>query len=68
MADGDRVKGKAKEAAGKLEKNAGKAVGDKDIEAEGAGREMEGKVQNKWGNAKDLAADAADAVGGKSKE
>ncbi len=68
MADGDRVKGKLNEAAGNVEKNAGKAIDDDEMEAKGAGREMKGKAQNAWGNAKDIVDDAAEAVTNKSKD
>jgi uncharacterized protein YjbJ (UPF0337 family) len=53
MVDSDRVKGAAKEAGGKIEKTAGKVLGDQKMESEGRAKEVEGKVQNAIGGAKD---------------
>jgi uncharacterized protein YjbJ (UPF0337 family) len=53
--DKDRVVGAAKEATGKIKETAGKAVGDKKMEAEGSAKKTEGKVQNAVGGAKDTA-------------
>lgn len=47
---GDQVKGKAKEAAGTVEKKAGQVTGDTSTEAKGMARETEGKVQSKKGD------------------
>jgi uncharacterized protein YjbJ (UPF0337 family) len=51
--DKDRVAGAAKEAGGKIKEVAGKIVGDKKMESEGAAKKVEGKVQNAVGGAKD---------------
>jgi uncharacterized protein YjbJ (UPF0337 family) len=45
----DTVKGKAKEVGGKVQKNVGKATGDKTTEAKGKVREVGGKAQAKGG-------------------
>jgi uncharacterized protein YjbJ (UPF0337 family) len=50
----DRIEGKAKEAAGTVERTAGKMTGDERMEARGASREMEGKAQGLWGKLKSL--------------
>lgn len=48
----DQVKGRAKEAAGKLQKNAGKAVDSPKHTIKGAAREVAGKIQKKVGDAR----------------
>ena len=53
MVDKDRVAGAAKQAAGAIKKNIGKAVGDKKLENEGRAKEAEGEVQNAVGGVKD---------------
>lgn len=47
-----QVKGAAKEVAGKIQKNAGKAVGSTEHELKGAAREVAGKAQKAYGDAK----------------
>jgi len=54
----DQVKGTAKEAAGKVQSQAGKAVGSKEQQAKGYAREAEGKTQQVAGDAKELVKDA----------
>jgi uncharacterized protein YjbJ (UPF0337 family) len=49
----DQVEGKAKDVAGRIERQVGEWTGDKEKEAHGALKQVEGKVQNAWGNAKD---------------
>lgn len=60
--DNDRIAGSAKEWAGKAEGALGDAVGDADTQARGRAREAAGTVQNLFGQAKDVARDAADAA------
>jgi uncharacterized protein YjbJ (UPF0337 family) len=48
----DQVKGRAKEVAGKIEKNAGRAVGSAKTEAKGLAKEVAGKVQKNLGDAR----------------
>ncbi|MEO6186002.1 MAG: CsbD family protein [Steroidobacteraceae bacterium] len=49
----DQVKGAANEAAGKVQKNMGKATSNGTQQVKGAVREVAGKVQKEYGNAKD---------------
>ena len=49
----DRVKGKVKDVAGRIERQAGEWTGDPKKQAEGAAKQVEGKVQNTWGKVKD---------------
>ena len=51
--DKDRIAGSAKKIAGGIKEAAGKALGDKKIEAEGKAQKVAGKVQNAIGSAKD---------------
>lgn len=53
-----QVKGAAKDAAGKVQKKFGEAIGNKDQEAKGAARQAEGKVQKGVGNVKQGVKDA----------
>jgi uncharacterized protein YjbJ (UPF0337 family) len=57
--DKDRVEGKAKDIAGRVERQVGEWTGDKEAQVKGAAKQVEGKVQNAWGQAKDAAKDAA---------
>jgi uncharacterized protein YjbJ (UPF0337 family) len=60
--DKDEIKGKAKDVAGRMERQVGEWTGDKDAQAEGAAKQVEGKVQNAWGKTKDAVRDAADKL------
>ena len=51
----DRVKGKAKDIAGRVERQVGEWTGDTEAQVKGAAKQAEGKVQNAWGKAKDAA-------------
>jgi uncharacterized protein YjbJ (UPF0337 family) len=51
----DQVKGRVQEAKGKVKEVAGKAVGNKRIEAEGDAEQLAGKVQKTYGDAKNEA-------------
>ena len=48
----DQVKGRAKEVAGKVEKNVGRAIGSAKTEAKGLVKEAIGKVQKNLGDAR----------------
>lgn len=48
----DQIKGRVKEALGKVEKNAGKANEDPVAEQQGQDRELLGKVQKTFGDVK----------------
>lgn len=49
----DKLKGKAKDIAGRIERQVGEWTGDAKEQAEGLGRQAEGKVQKAWGELKD---------------
>jgi len=49
----DQVKGKAKDIAGRVERQVGEWTGDTEAQVKGAAKQVEGKVQNAWGKAKD---------------
>jgi uncharacterized protein YjbJ (UPF0337 family) len=51
--DKDQVKGKAKDVTGRVERKVGEWTGDKDTEAKGAAKQVEGKAQKAWGTVKD---------------
>jgi uncharacterized protein YjbJ (UPF0337 family) len=58
--DKDRVEGSAKQAGGGVKETAGKVLGDKKMETEGAAKKTEGKVQNAVGGLKDKVREMAD--------
>ena len=49
----DRVKGKAKDIAGRVERQTGEWTGDTETQVKGAAKQAEGKVQNALGKLKD---------------
>ena len=51
----DQVKGKVKDVAGRVERQAGEWTGSKEAETHGAAKQVEGKVQGAWGDVKDAA-------------
>jgi uncharacterized protein YjbJ (UPF0337 family) len=51
--DKNRVKGKTKDIAGRVQRQVGEWTGDEKDQAEGARKQVEGKVQNAWGKVKD---------------
>jgi len=57
----DQVQGKGKDIAGRIERQAGEWTGDKEKQVHGALKQVEGKLQNAWGNAKAANAKAANA-------
>ena len=50
--DKDRVEGKVKDVAGRVQRQVGEWTGSTKDQAEGAAKQVEGKVQNAWGNVK----------------
>ena len=66
--DKDRVKGKIKDVAGRVERQAGEWTGNEETQAEGAAKQVEGKVQNAWGNVKEAGRDAVKDLKKKSEE
>ena len=59
MADHDRIEGAAKNMGGKVKEGVGKMTGDTKLQAEGKADQVEGKVQNTVGGAKDSLRDKA---------
>jgi uncharacterized protein YjbJ (UPF0337 family) len=49
----DRVEGKVKDVAGRIERQAGEWTGDTEAQVKGAVKQAEGKTQNAWGKVKD---------------
>ena len=49
----NQVKGSAKDAAGKIQEGAGKLVGSKEQQAKGLGRQISGKAEKAYGDAKE---------------
>jgi uncharacterized protein YjbJ (UPF0337 family) len=64
----DQVKGKVKDIAGRIERQAGEWSGDPEKQIKGAVKQVEGKLQNAWGNAKDDAKKAAEKGTNKTNE
>jgi len=56
----DQVKGKVKDVAGRVERQAGEWTGNKEAEVRGAAKQVEGKVQQAWGDVKDAGQKAVD--------
>jgi uncharacterized protein YjbJ (UPF0337 family) len=54
----DQIKGAAKDMKGSMKEAAGKAMGDRKMEAEGATEKTMGKVQKGVGDLKDAARNA----------
>jgi uncharacterized protein YjbJ (UPF0337 family) len=48
----DQIKGSAKEVAGKVQKNVGKATGSAEHQVKGTARELAGKAQKAYGDAR----------------
>jgi uncharacterized protein YjbJ (UPF0337 family) len=60
--DNDRIEGATKDFAGKAESTVGDITGETKTQVSGRAREVAGKVQNLYGQAKDVARDATDAA------
>jgi uncharacterized protein YjbJ (UPF0337 family) len=58
----DRVYGTAKNLGGKAEEGFGRATGDIKSQVQGAAKQVEGDLQDLYGQAKDTATSAAQAV------
>ncbi|MFB3916539.1 MAG: CsbD family protein [Terriglobales bacterium] len=65
--DNDKLKGKGKDITGRLERQVGEWTGDEEAQAEGAKKQVEGKVQNTWGKMKDKARDIREDIERKEK-
>jgi uncharacterized protein YjbJ (UPF0337 family) len=53
----DRIEGKVKDIAGRVQRQAGEWTGDAKKQVQGSAKQVEGKVQNAWGKAKDAVAE-----------
>ena len=58
----DRLTGTAKNVGGQVEEGFGRATGDVKTQLQGKARQMEGALQDAYGQAKETAADAAEAI------
>jgi uncharacterized protein YjbJ (UPF0337 family) len=58
----DRVIGNAKNLGGQVEEGFGRATGDVKTQLQGKARQMEGALQDAYGQAKETAATAAEAI------
>ncbi len=58
----DQVKGRVEEAKGSVKETAGKAVGNKDLQAEGTVDKAAGKTQATYGDAKEKVKDGIDKI------
>jgi uncharacterized protein YjbJ (UPF0337 family) len=58
----DRIAGTAKNLGGKLEEGVGRMAGSARTQMEGKASQVEGTLQDLYGQAKDTAADAAEVV------
>ena len=56
--DKDRIKGKVKDIAGRVQRQKGEWTGNQEEQAKGAAKQVEGKVQNIAGRIKDAGRDA----------
>mgnify|MGYP000488746538 FL=1 len=56
----DKISGVTNQAVGNVKQAVGRATGDRKLEAEGAGQEVKGKIQQNIGKAKDAVKDAVD--------
>lgn len=63
----DQVKGQTKNIAGKVQEATGKLVDSKSQEAKGIKLQVEGKVQQGYGDAKEVVKDSRDALNEVSK-
>jgi uncharacterized protein YjbJ (UPF0337 family) len=60
--DKERIKGKAQDVAGRVERQVGEWTGNDKAQAEGMAKQAEGKTRNVVGKVKDAARDAADKL------
>ncbi|MGH6769485.1 MAG: CsbD family protein [Xanthobacteraceae bacterium] len=58
----DRIAGTAKNLGGKVEEGVGRMTGDAGTQVRGAARQVEGDMQNLYGQAKDTAAETFETV------
>jgi uncharacterized protein YjbJ (UPF0337 family) len=58
----DRLSGTAKSVGGQVEEGIGRATGDVKTQLQGKARQLEGTLQDVYGQARETAADAAEAI------
>ncbi|HEX2543107.1 MAG TPA: CsbD family protein [Caldimonas sp.] len=58
----DQVKGRVEQAKGAVKEGTGKALDDRDLEAEGTVDKATGKTQANYGDAKEKVKDAIDKI------
>ena len=58
----DQIKGMTKEAAGEIEEQVGKVLGDDEMRLKGHAKEFEGKAQKKLGDLKEAAREDMDDI------
>lgn len=58
----DRLSGTAKSVGGQVEEGVGRATGDVKTQLQGKARQFEGTLQDVYGQARDTAAEAAEAL------
>src|SRR5947199_10428511 len=58
----DRLSGSAKNLGGQVEEGFGQVTGDVKTQLQGRAKQMEGTLQDVYGQAKETAADAAEAI------
>jgi len=58
----DRISGTAKNIGGQVEEGFGRVTGDAKMQVQGKARQAEGALQDLYGQAKETAADAAEAI------
>ena len=58
----DRLSGSAKNIGGQVEEGFGRVTGDVKTQLQGKAKQMEGTLQDVYGQAKETAADAAEAI------
>jgi len=58
----NQVKGVVKDIAGKVQEEAGKLVGSKEQQAKGLGKQVEGKAEKAYGDAKEVIKGAANKL------
>ena len=63
----DRVEGKVKDVAGRVERQAGEWTDDPKLQVKGAAKQAEGKVQNALGKAEDATKKTSDDAKASSK-
>jgi uncharacterized protein YjbJ (UPF0337 family) len=58
----DQIKGRVEQAKGAIKEGTGKALDDRDLEAEGSVDKAAGKTQATYGDAKEKVKDAIDKI------